>query len=473
MAFQSKWTSFTQRRWVKGFVFFHPKVFVRNGIPSKQLHCWGSGSLMGYFLEKLRGCCFFNQGLIRHLFFGKPCVLRLSNQIWFSKVNGQALLKERRINKWFCFLLNYFASSDPHYGIQFIPSDILSVISSDILSGILSDISSDILSGILSGMYSIWHIFWHSVCHIFWHSIWHIFWHSIWKIFWHSIWHIFWHSVCHIFWHSIWKIFWHSIWHIFWHSVCHIFWHSIWKIFWHSIWHIFWHSIWHIFWHSVCHIFWHSIWHIFWHSIWHDLSGIVSGRSSDILSGISSDILSGVSFILSGILSGIFFGILYGFVSGRCGPVKVRRGPRRAESGRLKSGEAHSAQTLAGWSPARPTAIKSSQMRSGNGHWNQELAEEIRRGSLRSRAGRWGPATATEIKSWQRRSGEAHCDQELADEVRRGRKEEGGRTTRRRSRASDIKPNNPHLAGGEKSDLRKKPHNRVPSPSFKGYSFFF
>ena len=45
------------------------------------------------------------------------------------------------------------------------------------------------------------------------------------------------------------------------------------------------------------------------------------------------------------------------------------------------------------------------------------------------------------------RSGEAHCDQELADEVRRGgrrRKEEGGRR-----RATDIKSNNPHLAGGE------------------------
>ena len=61
------------------------------------------------------------------------------------------------------------------------------------------------------------------------------------------------------------------------------------------------------------------------------------------------------------------------------------------------------------------------------------------------------------------RAGEDHCDEELADEVRRGRKEgarrkeeggrrkeEGGRkTTSRRSRASDIKSNNPHLAGGE------------------------
>ena len=47
---------------------------------------------------------------------------------------------------------NYFASSDPHHGIQFIPSDILSGKS----SGILFGISSDILSGI-----SIWHSLWH------------------------------------------------------------------------------------------------------------------------------------------------------------------------------------------------------------------------------------------------------------------------------------------------------------------------
>ena len=172
--------------------------------------------------------------------------------------------------------INYFTSSDPHNGIQFIPSDILSGIS----SGLLSGISSDILSGISSD--------------------------------------------------------------------------------------------------------------------------ILSGISFDILSGISSDILSGISSdILSGILFGILFGILYGFVSGRWGPVEVRRGPRRAESRRLRCarptvlrispgaptrrlrsgeahsastrrlrcGEAHCAQTLAGWGPARPTAIKSWQRRSGEAQW--------------------------------------------------------------------------------------------------------
>ena len=44
-----------------------PKQNVHNRVPSKQLHYWGSGSLMGYPLEFYFGCCFFNKGLIRHL----------------------------------------------------------------------------------------------------------------------------------------------------------------------------------------------------------------------------------------------------------------------------------------------------------------------------------------------------------------------------------------------------------------------
>ena len=72
----------------------------------------------------------------------------------------------------------------------------------------------------------------------------------------------------------------------------------------------------------------------------------------------------------------------------------------------------------------------------------------------------------------QLKFGELHCDQELADEIRRGggrtrkdeegrdgeeggrrKDEEGrGRRTSARSSTSDIKSNNPHLAGGEKHD---------------------
>ena len=54
-----------------------------------------------------------------------------------------------------------FASSDPHHGIQFIPSDNLSGISI---------------------WHSIWHVFWRFIWHIFWHSTWHIFWHWFWRL---------------------------------------------------------------------------------------------------------------------------------------------------------------------------------------------------------------------------------------------------------------------------------------------------
>ena len=40
------------------FVFSTQKGFVHNRVPSKQLHDWGCGSLMGYPLEKLFGRCF-------------------------------------------------------------------------------------------------------------------------------------------------------------------------------------------------------------------------------------------------------------------------------------------------------------------------------------------------------------------------------------------------------------------------------
>ena len=49
---------------------------------------------MGYFLEKLFGCCFFDKGLIKHLFFGEILRFEAFKAIWLSKVNGPALLKE-------------------------------------------------------------------------------------------------------------------------------------------------------------------------------------------------------------------------------------------------------------------------------------------------------------------------------------------------------------------------------------------
>ena len=96
------------------------------------------------------------------------------------------------------------------------------------------------------------------------------------------------------------------------------------------------------------------------------------------------------------------FGILYGFVPG----------------------EAHGAQNLAGWGPARPHCSESRRLRSGEAHMQRALSRaEVRRGPLRSRAGRGGPARATPIESWQRRSGEA------------ARKDARRRRRRRRRRA--------------------------------------
>ena len=119
----------------------------------------------------------------------------------------------------------------------------------------------------------------------------------------------------------------------------------------------------------------------------------------------------------------------------RARPTALRL-PQRSDSRRLKSGEAHSAQTLAGWSPARSTAIARWQLGPGKAH--------------RSRAGTGGPARPTVLQSWQRRSSQGHCDQELAEVVRRGpARSRGGRWgLARRRRKEDIKSNNPHLAGG-------------------------
>ena len=77
------------------FVFFStPKVVGHNRVPSKHSYYWVTQPLMGYHLEKLSGCCFFNKGLIRHLIIWKTLHLDLT-QIWLSKVNAPALLKER------------------------------------------------------------------------------------------------------------------------------------------------------------------------------------------------------------------------------------------------------------------------------------------------------------------------------------------------------------------------------------------
>ena len=80
----------------------------------------------------------------------------------------------------------------------------------------------------------------------------------------------------------------------------------------------------------------------------------------------------------------------------RPSPVEVRRGPQRSDSCRLKPGEAHC---------------------------DQELADDVRRGPLRSRAGRWGPAKPTAIEGWQMRSREEK-EKEEKEEKKEKEKEE-------------------------------------------------
>ena len=193
-----------------------------------------------------------------------------------------------------------------------------------------------------------------------------------------------------IFWHSIWHIFWHSIWHsIFWHSNWHILWHSIWHIFWHIFWHLIWHSIWQIFWHSIWQTFWHFIWHTFWHSIWH-----------------------------------IFLH-------------EVRQGTLGVDT--------------RGWGPAGNTGRGWSWLRSGREHWAGMVVFEVRQGTLGLDGRGWGPAENTVDRGSQldednEDDEEDKEDEEEEDEAGGGRrKAEGGR----QEAATDIKSNNPHLAGGE------------------------
>ena len=206
------------------------------------------------------------------------------------------------------------------------------------------------------------------------------------------------------------------------------------------------------------------------------LSGILSDIYSDILSDIYSDILSGIlSGILSDIYSGILSGILSGMYTGWSPAV-----PTAIWSSQLKSGSAHCDLGLAVavrqcplgsgsrcWSPAVPTGIWRSRLKSGSAHWDLEVAAEARQCPLGSGARGWSPAVPTAIWSWQMKSGSAHCDLELADEVRQcplqsGAGEEAEEETAEAEAAeaagvaeaagdaSLIKSSNPHLAGGEK-----------------------
>ena len=78
------------------------------------------------------------------------------------------------------------------------------------------------------------------------------------------------------------------------------------------------------------------------------------------------------------------------------------------------------------------------------------VAVEVRQGTLGVDSRGWGPAGNTWRGFSRLRSGREHLAWMVVVEVRRRRKAaEGGR---RRRKSTDIKSNNPHLAGGEKHD---------------------
>ena len=49
---------------------------------------------MGYPLEKLSACCFFNKGVIRHLIIWKTLRFKALTWIWLSKVKDQLYPKK-------------------------------------------------------------------------------------------------------------------------------------------------------------------------------------------------------------------------------------------------------------------------------------------------------------------------------------------------------------------------------------------
>ena len=118
-----------------------------------------------------------------------------------------------------------------------------------------------------------------------------------------------------------------------------------------------------------------------------------------------------------------------------------------------------------GWGPAGNTGRGWSWLRSGREHWAGMVAVEVRQGTLGVDARGWGPAGNTVDRGSQLDEDDEDDeddkddkdDKEDEEERRRGggggrgrRQEEAGGGRRRQEEATDIKSNNPHLAGGEK-----------------------
>ena len=203
---------------------------------------------------------------------------------------------------------------------------------------------------------------------------------------------------------------------------------------------------------------WHSIWRSIWHSIWHSHLTFYLAFSSDILSGTLSDVLSGIliwhsiwhshlTFYLAFYLAfhiwhsyltfylAFYLAFHLAFSSG----ILIWHSHLAFFSGILSGTliwrsiwhsiwHSYLAFHLAflsgilsgGWGPAGNTGRGFSRLRSGREHWAWMVVVEVRQGTLGVDGRGWGPEKAEEAEG-------------------------GGR----RPKSTDIKSNNPHLAGGE------------------------
>ena len=189
-------------------------------------------------------------------------------------------------------------------------------------------------------------------------------------------------------------------------------------------------------------------------------SGILSGKSAGILSGKHSGTLSGISSgiladILSGILSGIPSGLLSGISSNILSGIS---------SGTL-CGISFGVDTR-GWGPAGNTGRGWSWLRSGREHWAGIPAVEVRQGTLavmvvvevRQGTLRWWSWLRSGREHWEGwswlRSDRDHCGR--GSRLSRRRRGGGEEMRGEEEQATDIKSNNPHLAGGEWSNISFK-----------------
>ena len=102
-----------------------------------------------------------------------------------------------------------------------------------------------------------------------------------------------------------------------------------------------------------------------------------------------------------------------------------------------------------GWGPAANTRRGWSWLRSGSEHWTWLVMVEVRQRTLGVAGRGWGPAANTGRGwSWLRSGG-------------------GGRGGGEGGAATDIKSNNPHLAGGEWSRSQMSYNQNISAKSLK------